>query len=297
VTSTAALAVFLENNPLFFSFSAGLLGLVVGSFLNVVIYRLPIILERNWKHQCEEFLGKNKTGENTTTPFNLLTPRSQCPHCGHAITALENVPLISFLWLKGKCSACQKPISRRYPLVELLSAALSAGVAWHFGVHFTTPAALILTWALIALTFIDLDRQILPDAITVPFLWIGLAANYLNLFTELHSAVLGAIAGYVFLWLVFQLFKYITGKEGMGYGDFKLFAVFGAWQGSQVLPLIILLASLVGAIIGIGFIVLRGHDRRVPIPFGPFLCSAAWITLLWGNEIIHAYLRLSNLTG
>jgi leader peptidase (prepilin peptidase)/N-methyltransferase len=297
VTSAAALAVFLQNNPSLFAFLAGLLGLIVGSFLNVVIYRLPIILERNWKRQCQEFLGKTKPGEDTTTPFNLVTPRSQCPDCGHAITALENIPLLSFLWLKGKCSACQKPISRRYPVVELLSAALSAFVAWYFGVHLTTPAALILTWALIALTFIDLDRQILPDAITLPFLWMGLAANYFDLFTDLHSAVLGAGLGYISLWLVFQVFKYITGKEGMGYGDFKLFAVFGAWLGWQVLPLIMLLASLVGAIVGIGFIVLRGHDRRIPIPFGPFLCSAAWIALLWGSEIIHAYLRLSKLTG
>ncbi len=291
--SAAALAAFLANNPGFFSFSAGLLGLVVGSFLNVVIHRLPIMLERSWKRQCEAFLNKAEPG--AAPPFNLITPRSQCPHCGHGITAWENIPLISFLWLKGRCAECQKPISRRYPIVELLSAALSAVIAWHFGIHFSALAALILTWALIALTFIDLDHQILPDAITLPFVWIGLGANYFNLFTDLHSAVLGAIAGYIFLWLVFQLFKYITGKEGMGYGDFKLFAVFGAWLGWTMLIPIILLASLLGAIVGIGFIVLKGRDRNLPIPFGPFLCFAAWVALLWGNEIIRAYLQLSRI--
>ena len=234
--------------------------------------------------------------DDAVAPFNLVVPRSRCPHCQHPISAIENVPILSFLWLKGRCANCKKPIAWRYPAIELLSAITSTAIALHFGAHTATLAALVFVWILIALTFIDIDHQILPDAITLPFLWVGLLINSFNIFTDLHSAVIGVIAGYVSLWLVFQTFKLITQKEGMGYGDFKLFGLFGAWLGWQVLPLIILLASLVGAIVGISFIVLKGRDRQLPIPFGPFLCSAALIALLWGNTIIHVYLQTLHIT-
>ena len=222
-------------------------------------------------------------------------PRSRCPHCEHAITALENIPVLSFLWLRGKCSACRKPISWRYPLVELLTGCLSVLVAWRFGFGLAALAGLALTWSLIALSVIDVDRQLLPDDLTLPLLWAGLLFNIFAVFAPLSSAVIGAMAGYVSLWLVYQLFKLTTGKEGMGYGDFKLFAVLGAWLGWQSLPLIILLASLVGAIAGISFIVFFGHDRRMPIPFGPFLCAAGWIALLWGEPLTRLYLQFARI--
>ena len=220
-------------------------------------------------------------------------PRSRCPHCGHAITALENVPVLSFLWLRGKCSACGEPISWRYPFVEILTGCLSAFVAWRFGFSIATLAGLVLTWSLIALAFIDYDRQLLPDDITLPLLWAGLLLNVFTVFVPLLSAVIGALCGYGSLWLVYHVFKLVTGKEGMGYGDFKLFAALGACLGWQSLPLIILLASLVGAVLGITFIVFFGHDRRIPIPFGPFLCVAGWISLMWGEALTRFYLQFA----
>jgi len=291
------LSALLLDHAWLFVAAASVLGLVVGSFLNVVIVRLPVILTRQWQAQCRELAGPQTEAAPGMAAFNLITPRSRCPHCGHAIAAIENIPVISFLWLKGKCAACQKPIARRYPAVELLSAVLSGLVAWRFGFGAAALAALLLSWALIALTFIDIDQQLLPDVITLPFLWLGLVFNLAGGFTSLAAAVIGAVAGYVSLWLVFQLFKLATGKEGMGYGDFKLFALFGAWLGWQMLPVIILLASLVGAIVGLAFIMLKGRDRRLPIPFGPFLCAAGWLAMLWGPEMLGYYLKLARLTA
>jgi leader peptidase (prepilin peptidase)/N-methyltransferase len=291
------LSALLLTHAWLFVLAASVLGLVVGSFLNVVIARLPVMLARQWQAQCRELAGPQVEAAPNEAAFNLITPRSHCPHCGHAIGALENIPVISFLWLKGKCAACQKPIAQRYPAVEILSAVLSGLVAWHFGFGAAALAALLLSWALIALTFIDIDQQLLPDIITLPFLWLGLVFNLAGGFAGLAAAVIGAVAGYVSLWLVFQLFKLATGKEGMGYGDFKLFALFGAWLGWQMLPVIILLASLVGAIVGLAFILLKGRDRRLPIPFGPFLCAAGWLAMLWGPEMLGYYLKLARLTA
>ncbi|MBI5612822.1 MAG: prepilin peptidase [Gammaproteobacteria bacterium] len=292
------LSALLLTHAWLFVLAAAVLGLVVGSFLNVVIARLPVMLTRQWQAQCRELAGPQAAAAPPeAAAFNLITPRSRCPHCGHAIGALENIPVVSFLWLKGRCAACKKPIARRYPAVELLSAVLSGLVAWRFGFGAAALAALLLSWALIALTFIDIDQQLLPDVITLPFLWLGLVFNLAGGFTGLASAVIGAVAGYVSLWLVFQLFKLATGKEGMGYGDFKLFALFGAWLGWQMLPVIILLASLVGAIVGLTFILLKGRDRRLPIPFGPFLCAAGWLAMLWGPEMLGYYLRVARLAA
>lgn len=291
------LSALLLNHAWLFVLGAAVFGLMVGSFLNVVIARLPVMLTRQWQDQCRELTDRPAEAAPAETAFNLVTPRSHCPHCGHMIGALENIPLVSFLWLRGKCSACKQPIAWRYPGVELLSGILSGLVAWHFGLGPAALAALLLTWALIALSFIDIDRQLLPDVITLPFLWLGLIVNLFGGFTGLPAAVIGAVAGYVSLWLVFQLFKLITSKEGMGYGDFKLFALFGAWLGWQMLPLIILLASLVGAILGLAFIVLKGRNRRLPIPFGPFLCAAGWLAMLWGDEMLGFYLKFARLAA
>jgi leader peptidase (prepilin peptidase)/N-methyltransferase len=291
------LAIYLTSYPAAFPWIAGLFGLVIGSFLNVVIYRLPVMLERRWNSECQELTKPDKSPQRATERFDLVMPGSRCPHCGHAITALENIPVLSYLWLKGKCSACHQPVSWRYPLVELLTGTLSAVVAWRFGVGMAAIAALVLTWCLIALAFIDFDRQLLPDDITLPLLWLGLLLNIFAVFIPLSAAVIGAAAGYASLWLVYHLFKLITGKEGMGFGDFKLFSALGAWLGWQSLPLIILLASLVGAVMGIAFIIFFGHDRRVPIPFGPFLCMAGWIALMWGDTLTRVYLQFSRLTG
>ncbi|MEO5702423.1 MAG: A24 family peptidase [Gammaproteobacteria bacterium] len=278
---------------------AAVLGLLVGSFLNVVIYRLPVMMQREWRTQCAELL---QTASEPALPrFDLSTPRSRCPACNHAITAFENIPVISYLVLRGKCSACSKAISPRYPSIEILTGILSAIVAAHFGFGWMAGAALILTWALIALSFIDVDHQLLPDSITLPFLWGGLALSLVTLdgnvlFANSHDAIIGAFAGYLSLWSVYWLFKLLTGKEGMGHGDFKLLAMLGAWLGWQALPVIILMSSLVGAVAGIGMILIRGRDRNLPIPFGPYLALAGWITLLWGKDITHAYLTFAGLT-
>jgi leader peptidase (prepilin peptidase) / N-methyltransferase len=291
------LFVWLTNNTVAALVMTGALGLIIGSFLNVVIHRLPVMLERTWLKQCQEMTGAAISDTNPEEAYNLITPRSRCPHCKHNITALQNIPVISFLWLKGKCVACGHPISWRYPIVELLTAILSIVVIWHFGITLAGGAALVFTSMLIALAVIDFDHQILPDNLTLPLIWIGLLVNlYPNpTFAPLTSAVIGAVAGYLSLWSVFHIFRLITGKEGMGYGDFKLFAAFGAWLGWQNLPLIILLASFVGAIVGGALILMLGRDRQLPIPFGPFLCAAAWIALLWGNDLTRLYLQFAGL--
>ena len=264
--------VFQSSLPLFITFIC-ILGLLVGSFLNVVIYRLPIMMENDWRQQCDELNGK----ESTAVEFNLSTPRSRCPHCNHAISALENIPVISYLFLAGKCKQCSAPISMRYPLIELLTGILSAMVAWKFGFSWACLGGLFFTWALVALTFIDVDHQLLPDSITLPLVWLGIFFSFFSVYTDLHASVAGAMAGYLSLWLIFHAFKLATGKEGMGYGDFKLLAALGAWLGWSLLPSIVLLSSLVGAVIGITLIVFRQHQRDIPIPFGPYLATAGWI--------------------
>ena len=268
---------------------AGLLGVCVGSFLNVVIHRLPKMMEREWELQCAELRGESPS---TAEMLTLAKPRSRCPACGHQISALENIPIISYLLLRGKCSGCSTPISLRYPLIEAATGLLSAYVAWHFGPTLQTTGALLLIWALIALTAIDFDTQLLPDSITLPLLWIGLAFNLASIYADLPSAVLGAMIGYLSLWSVFWAFKLATGKEGMGYGDFKLLAALGAWLGWQMLPAIILLSSVVGAVVGISLIVVARRGRHVPIPFGPYLAAAGIIALLWGAQITRGYLGL-----
>lgn len=267
----------------------GLLGLAVGSFLNVVIHRLPLMMERDWHAQCAELNG---TPVKPAEVLNLATPRSRCPACGHPIAAWENIPIVSWMLLRGRCSSCRAPISPRYPLVEAATGLLSAYIAGHFGYAWATLGALLLSWALITLTAIDFDTQLLPDSITQPLIWLGLAFNVGETFTDLHSAVIGAISGYLSLWTVYWLFKLATGKEGMGYGDFKLLAAIGAWLGWQLLPLTILLSSLVGAGVGITLIVFAKHGRNTPIPFGPYLGTAGLLALFAGNEWNHSYLGL-----
>jgi len=285
----------LQSNPGLFSGLAVILGLLVGSFLNVVIHRTPIMLMHRWQQDCQELVGAPDASKPSSESINLVLPASRCPHCKHKITVLENIPVVSYLWLRGKCSSCGGPISPRYPLIELLSAVLTGIVAWHFGFGLGGMAAIILTWVLIALAFIDIDHQLLPDVMVLPLLWAGLLLNLPGTFTSLSSAVIGAAAGYLSLWIVFHLFKLITGKEGMGYGDFKLFALFGAWLGWQSLPLIILLSSFIGALIGIALIALRGRDRAQPLPFGPYLAAAGWVAMLWGEQIMARYLQLARL--
>lgn len=265
-----------------------LLGLFIGSFLNVVILRLPIMMQRSWDMQCRELLELEPVA---VEKFNLNTPRSRCPNCGHLIGALENIPVLSYLVQRGRCKHCAEKISPRYPLIELFTALLTGIVAWKLGFGWQGAFAILLTWMLIALSFIDIDHQLLPDDITLPGLWLGLGLSLFALFTDMQSAIIGAIAGYLSLWLVYHGFRILTKKEGMGYGDFKLFALFGAWFGWQQLPLIILLASLVGAVIGIVMITFMGRDRQIPIPFGPYLAGAGWLAMLWGHEITTAYIN------
>lgn len=290
----------LQHNTVLYLSLVAVLGLLVGSFLNVVIYRLPEILKRQWKTDCVSFLAQenesapDSTSDSDDKPFNLVVPRSRCPRCGHLITAVENIPVLSFIFLKGRCRECKTPISIRYPLIEILSASLAVLVAWKYGFSYQAAMGIILSWALISLSLIDYDHMYLPDNITLPFLWLGLLLNLNGLFIDLSSAVIGAIAGYLVLWVVYQIFKKITGKEGMGYGDFKLLAMLGAWLGWQALPAIILISSLVGSIIGISLILLKQHHRDRPIPFGPYLAIAGWIVLLWGNDINSAYLNRLN---
>lgn len=279
-----------QRTPLAFVACAGLLGLIIGSFLNVVIYRLPKMLERAWQIQCADLKQQTLPVQSR---FNLWTPRSACPHCSRPISALENIPLLSFLYLRGQCAGCGAHISVRYPLVEALSGILTAWVAWHFGYGLTGLAAMIFIWVVIALTFIDLETQLLPDDLTLPLLWLGLLLNTNHVFAPLSDAIWGAVSGYLLLWSVYWLFKLSTGKEGMGYGDFKLLAAFGAWFGWQLLPLIILLSSLVGTIVGVMLIVFFRKNRNQPIPFGPYLAGGGFIALLWGQTLVQHYLHFA----
>jgi len=278
------------SQPLYMTVACLLLGLMIGSFLNVVIHRLPQMMQREWRAQCAELNGMPPPSEEK---LSLATPRSRCPKCGHMISALENVPLVSWLVLRGRCKSCRASISPRYPLVEAASGLLSAYAGWHFGFSLAAAAALLFVWCMIALTFIDFDTQLLPDDITLPLLWAGLAINIGGGFTDLKSAVIGAIVGYLSLWCVYWGFKLTTGKEGMGFGDFKLLAAIGAWLGWQMLPLTILLSSLVGALVGISLIVFTRHGRDMPIPFGPYLAAAGVIALFWGKPLTQAYLQLT----
>ncbi len=282
---------YLQMHPDVLIIFMAILGLIIGSFLNVVIYRLPIMMEHEWRTQCRDLLNLADKHEEIHEPFNLFTPRSRCPQCNHNISAMENIPVISYLLLKGKCRVCNSPISIRYPLVEAVSGLLTAYIAWHFGYSIQMIFAVLLTWALICLCMIDIDRQLLPDDITLPFLWLGIACNMFGIFTDIYSSLAGAMVGYGSLWLIYIAFKFVTGKEGMGYGDFKLLALLGGWLGWQMLPLIILLSSMLGAVIGIYLIIFRVHDKNIPIPFGPYLAISGWIALIWGREIITAYLN------
>jgi len=275
-----------------------LLGLVIGSFLNVLILRLPQRMQAELGQACAELDGQDGGEPLPSRWFGLdylISPPSTCPHCGHGIRAWENIPVLSYLLLKGRCSQCKAGIGLRYPLVEAATGLLSLGIVVHFGATPTALVTLVLTWGLVALTVIDIDEQLLPDQLTLPLMWLGLLVNINGMFTDLVSAVIGAAAGYLSLWLVFQVFRLLTGREGMGYGDFKLLAVFGAFLGWQMLPLIVLLSSLIGAVIGIAMTVLLDRDHRVPIPFGPYLAGAGLVALIWGEQINQAYLQLSGL--
>lgn len=289
----------------------GLFGLIVGSFLNVVIYRLPVMLQRDWKQQCREMLAESDgpvspeaAGQPATEvaeTFNLVTPRSRCSACGTPIKGYQNIPLVSYLFLKGRCATCGEHISMRYPLIEMLTGILSALVATHFGYSIECAAALTLLWSLIALSVIDLDHQLLPDIITLPLMWLGLSLSLFShgdgnpIFVGPQDAIIGAIAGYLSLWSIYQGFKLVTGKEGMGYGDFKLLAALGAWLGWQMLFLIVILSAIVGLVAALGMIVFRGHDRKIPIPFGPYLAVAGFIALIWGPRLIDGYMSVSGL--
>jgi leader peptidase (prepilin peptidase)/N-methyltransferase len=264
------------------------LGLLVGSFLNVVIYRLPIMMESSWRRDCCELLELDT--EKQEERLNLATPNSHCPRCKAAIKPWQNIPVLSYLFLGGKCSVCAQPISLRYPLLELTTGLMTMTLAWYFSFSPALLGAVIFTWCLIALTMIDIDHHLLPDDLTFPLLWLGLLFNLNASYVSLPEAVIGAMAGYLVLWSVYQVFKMVTGKEGMGYGDFKLLAALGAWMGWQALPLIILLSSLVGAILGISLMIIKRRDKDTPLPFGPYLAMAGWITLLWGDDIMARYL-------
>ena len=282
------------NSPVLLCLFVGILGLMVGSFLNVVIYRLPVMMKRDWKKECQEFLELPITDQDAET-FNLALPGSRCPKCNTEIKVYQNIPIFSYLFLRGKCANCQTSISLRYPFIEALTGILSVIVAYQLGGQIETLFALLLTWVLVALSGIDFDHQLLPDNITLPMLWLGLFLSLFNVFTDPISSIIGALTGYLILWTIYQLFKLLTGKEGMGYGDFKLLALFGAWLGWQYLPLIILLSSLVGAIIGTSMIIFVQRDKNVPIPFGPYLAIAGWIALLWGDKINSLYLTSTGL--
>lgn len=296
-----ALVELLQTNQTFFLIFVGAFSLAVGSFLNVVIHRLPIMMKNEWRTQCIDYLAEeeakvnNYNKEESSEKYNLVVPRSACPKCGHQITASENIPVISYLLLKGKCSQCKTPIGIRYPAIELATMIFSIVVAWHFGFSWPCLAALFLTWALICASVIDFDHKLLPDDITLPFLWIGIVINLFGWFTTIQDSVIGAVAGYLSLWSVYWLFKLLTGKEGMGYGDFKLLAVFGAWLGWQALPGIILLSSMVGALVGITLIVVKGRDKNIPIPFGPYLAAAGWIYLMWGDQLTQMYFSMAGI--
>lgn len=288
----------LSNSPILFTGGVFLFSLLIGSFLNVVIYRLPVMMERGWREEAEAVLAS--PGDHLPEGrFDLAVPRSRCRACGNTITASENIPVLSYLFLRGKCRHCGESISARYPAVELITALASAAVAWRFGLGLEAAAALGMTWCLIAISVIDIDHQIIPDSLVLPLVWAGLILSLFHpmpgsevLFIAPATSIVGAAAGYLTLWSVYHLFRLLTGKKGMGYGDFKLLAALGAWLGWMSLPLIILLSAVVGAAVGIGMIALRDHDRNVPIPFGPYLAAAGWIAMLFGERIMNAYLGL-----
>jgi leader peptidase (prepilin peptidase)/N-methyltransferase len=284
-----SVVALLQATPELYITVCVLLGLCCGSFLNVVVHRMPRIMENRWRAECAELANQEPPPAER---YNLVVPRSRCPSCGHAITAIENIPVVSYLALRGKCSACGARISLRYPVVEALTGVLSGYIAWRMGFTLAAAGALVFTWAMIALAFIDLDTFYLPDDITLPLLWAGLLFNVFGGITTLQSAVIGAAAGYITLWLVFWIFKLATGKEGMGYGDFKLLAAIGAWLGWKMLPLVILLSSFIGAIVGIALIMIARHGRNVPIPFGPYLAIAGVVALLHGDALVRRYLDL-----
>jgi leader peptidase (prepilin peptidase)/N-methyltransferase len=291
----------LEQSPTLLYGTALALGLIVGSFLNVVILRLPRILEAQWRRECSELAADfgsaaaSVPADRLETTLTLSRPASHCPSCGHRIRPLENVPILSYLALRGRCSACKARIDPRYPLIEGLTAVLTLVAVWHFGLTWQALAALPLTWGLIALALIDYDTQLLPDDIVLPLLWLGLVLSLVPVFADARSAILGAVAGYMCLWTLFHVFRLLTGKEGMGFGDFKLFAMLGAWLGWQALLQVILLSALAGAVIGTLLIVGRRHGRDAPLPFGPFLATAGWVALIWGTEINGWYLSVSGL--
>ena len=305
---TALIELFSNNAVAFYSVVA-FLGLFVGSFLNVVIHRLPMMMERSWNQSLKEFQrqqGWEAEGIDLNDPaafaaalerdplpepdkFNLSVPRSRCPKCGNLITWWQNIPVLSYVLLRGRCGGCKTAISARYPIIEVITMVLSLVIAWHFGPTPQAVVGILFTWALVALTMIDFDHQLLPDSITLPLMWFGLLVNLVPVFTDIRSAVLGAAFGYLILWGVFHLFKLVTGKEGMGYGDFKLLAAIGALLGWQVLPMVILLSSLVGAVVGVTLIAISGRDKNIPIPFGPYLAAAGWIAMVWGEPITEAY--------
>lgn len=292
---------YLANNPEYFSGVIFLFGLMFGSFFNVVIYRVPVMMQLEWLENCRDFIKEmfGKLPKELEAhpeslpkpPFNIAKPDSTCPHCGHKIRWYENVPLASYVALKGKCSSCKNTISLRYPIIELVTALLSGFAAWNFGFGWETAAALAFTWALICLTMIDFDHKLLPDQITLPLMWLGLLLNMQGMFASLEDAVIGAVAGYMCLWSLYWAFKLLTGKEGMGYGDFKLLAALGAWMGWQYLLLILVLSSMVGAVVGISLIVIKGRNKNIPIPFGPYLAAAGWIAFFWGEAILRQYQR------
>jgi leader peptidase (prepilin peptidase)/N-methyltransferase len=297
-------ALLYSSSPAFFAGSIFLIGLIVGSFLNVVIYRLPIILEREWRSQAADVLaGGSASAEAANERLTLSTPRSACPKCKAPITAWQNIPVVSWIMLRGRCASCRTKIPARYPLVELATAVMSAWVAWHFGFGVPAACALLVTWSLIALTGIDIDHQLLPDNITLPLMWAGMVASVAigpallgaALPVSPKDAVIGAAAGYLSLWLVFHAFRLVTGKEGMGYGDFKLFAALGAWLGWKLLPLVLILSAATGAVLGILMIALRGRDRSAPMPFGPYLAAAGWLAMMYGDSLVNGYLRVSGL--
>jgi leader peptidase (prepilin peptidase)/N-methyltransferase len=298
----------LSQHPALFAAVVALFSLLIGSFLNVVIHRLPIMMERAWRAEAADILRGNAADAAAETPvtpapatYNLVVPRSCCPKCNAPITALQNIPVVSYVFLRGKCARCGNPISMRYPIIEALTAALSAVVALKFGVHWYTGAVLLMTWCLVALAAIDFDTQFLPDQITLPLVWLGLLLSLFAtagspLASDPGSSIVGGAVGYLSLWSVYWAFKLVTGKEGMGYGDFKLLAAFGTWLGGwQSILLIVLLSSLAGAVIGLALILFRGRDHNIPMPYGPFLAIAGWIALLWGDELIGTYLAASGL--
>jgi leader peptidase (prepilin peptidase)/N-methyltransferase len=293
----------LSTSPALFTGTCLVMGLLVGSFLNVVIYRLPVILERQWREQCAELAAADggsaaAATSNAAQRFNLVVPRSACPSCKAPITALQNVPVLSYLFLKGRCASCGVRIAMRYPIVEALTGVLCAAVAWKYGYGWPTLAGIVLTWFLIALTFIDVDHQLLPDNLTLPLLWIGLLLSLWGpqqgapIPVDVNSSIIGAIAGYLSLWSIYHLFRLLTGKEGMGYGDFKLFAALGAWLGWKMLLPIMVIAAAVGAVVGIAMLAIQGRSRSTPIAFGPFLAASGWLMLMFGQELVSRYLGL-----